>query len=263
MLTFLRKIRKSLVDTGSTRKYLLYAIGEIGLVVIGILIALQINTWNVERLNSIEEKRILLSVTQKVEFNRFQHAMGSTRYKEVIAGAESLASHISSKEANIPNEEIIKDLHDLTHRFLMGASNATHLYDELIGSGQMGLITSEELRENITKLKVDMELLASYEILQTNFVDDHLIPYLNTKIDRMSVAAIGSRFDSSLFNNKSLFMNFELQEDRDLNLSFDGLLDDLEFSNLLFELLKKTSVLLPIYDRVEHNLNQIDYISTL
>jgi len=46
MLTFLRKIRKSLIESGSARKYLLYAIGEIALVVIGILIALQINNWN-------------------------------------------------------------------------------------------------------------------------------------------------------------------------------------------------------------------------
>jgi hypothetical protein len=46
MLTFLRKIRKSLVMTGSTKKYIIYAFGEIALVVIGILIALQINNWN-------------------------------------------------------------------------------------------------------------------------------------------------------------------------------------------------------------------------
>ena len=49
MLTFFRKIRKSLIDSSSARKYLLYAIGEIALVVIGILIALQINNWNEER----------------------------------------------------------------------------------------------------------------------------------------------------------------------------------------------------------------------
>jgi hypothetical protein len=46
MLTFMRKIRKSLINSGAVRKYVLYAIGEIALVVIGILIALQINNWN-------------------------------------------------------------------------------------------------------------------------------------------------------------------------------------------------------------------------
>lgn len=49
MLTFLRKIRRSLIGSGSTGKYVLYATGEIALVVIGILIALQINNWNSQK----------------------------------------------------------------------------------------------------------------------------------------------------------------------------------------------------------------------
>jgi hypothetical protein len=55
MLTFLRKLRKSLIESGSALRYLLCAIGEILLVVIGILIALQINNWNE---NSKKEERI-------------------------------------------------------------------------------------------------------------------------------------------------------------------------------------------------------------
>jgi hypothetical protein len=46
MLHFLRRIRRSLINTGATRKYLLYAVGEIALVMIGILLALQVNNWN-------------------------------------------------------------------------------------------------------------------------------------------------------------------------------------------------------------------------
>ncbi|MBK7873993.1 MAG: hypothetical protein IPJ74_26755 [Saprospiraceae bacterium] len=46
MLRFFRNIRRRLLDSGSLRKYLVYAVGEIILVVIGILIALQINNWN-------------------------------------------------------------------------------------------------------------------------------------------------------------------------------------------------------------------------
>ncbi len=49
MLKFFRKIRQNLLSEGKTTKYFKYAIGEIVLVVIGILIALQINNWNEER----------------------------------------------------------------------------------------------------------------------------------------------------------------------------------------------------------------------
>jgi hypothetical protein len=46
MIKFFRKIRQNLLSEGQTGKYLKYAIGEIILVVIGILIALQLNDWN-------------------------------------------------------------------------------------------------------------------------------------------------------------------------------------------------------------------------
>ena len=49
MINFFRKTRKKLADENKFFKYARYAIGEIILVVIGILIALQINTWDEER----------------------------------------------------------------------------------------------------------------------------------------------------------------------------------------------------------------------
>jgi len=55
MIKFFRNIRKSLLNEGKTSKYFKYAIGEIILVVVGILIALQINNWN----EAQTEKRVL------------------------------------------------------------------------------------------------------------------------------------------------------------------------------------------------------------
>lgn len=51
MLRFFRKIRRNLLSDNTLGKYILYAVGEIVLVVLGILIALQINTWNEHRNN--------------------------------------------------------------------------------------------------------------------------------------------------------------------------------------------------------------------
>ena len=62
MLTILRRIRRSLIDSGGARKYLLYAIGEITLVVIGILIALQINNWNQNRLDHNKAELMLREI---------------------------------------------------------------------------------------------------------------------------------------------------------------------------------------------------------
>jgi len=67
MFTFLRKTRKSLIRSSGTRKYILYAIGEIALVVIGILIALQINNWNEQRKKATKVNGHMKSLAKAVE----------------------------------------------------------------------------------------------------------------------------------------------------------------------------------------------------
>ena len=67
MIKFFRHIRKSLLMENKTGKYFKYAIGEIFLVVIGILIALQINNWNENRIAQNNEKIILLKLIDDLE----------------------------------------------------------------------------------------------------------------------------------------------------------------------------------------------------
>ena len=65
MIKFFRKIRQKLLTENKLSKYLIYAIGEIILVVIGILIALSINNWNEDRNN-----RKLITVYKKIRDQR-------------------------------------------------------------------------------------------------------------------------------------------------------------------------------------------------
>jgi hypothetical protein len=62
MIHFFRKIRLDLVAKNKTGKYFKYAIGEIVLVVIGILIALSINNWNESQKNKQQERVILENI---------------------------------------------------------------------------------------------------------------------------------------------------------------------------------------------------------
>lgn len=66
MIKFFRKIRYDLMEKNKTGKYFKYAIGEIILVVIGILIALSINNWNEQRKINIAEKEILTSIYNSI-----------------------------------------------------------------------------------------------------------------------------------------------------------------------------------------------------
>ena len=69
MIKFFRKIRQTLLEKNRVSKYLIYAFGEIILVVIGILIALQINDWNENRKNSIAEQKLLNALLIEFESN--------------------------------------------------------------------------------------------------------------------------------------------------------------------------------------------------
>ncbi len=88
MIKFFRHIRKSLLMENKTSKpalpagrYFKYAIGEIVLVVIGILIALQINSWNQNRLDTIEAKKLTKSI-----------------YNDIVRDTLLLTNHIKENE---------------------------------------------------------------------------------------------------------------------------------------------------------------------
>ena len=71
MIKFFRKIRFDLIEKNKTGKYLKYAIGEIVLVVIGILIALSINNWNEDRKAWKIENQISNSLAEDFNLNLF------------------------------------------------------------------------------------------------------------------------------------------------------------------------------------------------
>jgi len=69
MIKFFRKIRQQLIAQNKFTKYLLYAIGEIILVVIGILIALQVNNYNEAKKQEIKTKEILTKIHEELAIN--------------------------------------------------------------------------------------------------------------------------------------------------------------------------------------------------
>lgn len=93
MFKFFRHIRQQLLTENKFSKYLIYAIGEITLVVIGILIALQVNNWNEIRIAQKKEKKIYSKILLDLaiahnnvssDFERFQEhqKMHAQLYKE-------------------------------------------------------------------------------------------------------------------------------------------------------------------------------------
>lgn len=82
MIYFFRKIRKKLLSNGKFSSYLMYATGEIFLVVVGILLALQINSWNESRNNDQQLNRILASIRQDIISDTLEVSQVIENYKQ-------------------------------------------------------------------------------------------------------------------------------------------------------------------------------------
>jgi hypothetical protein len=98
MINFFRKIRKRLADDNNTLKYMRYAIGEIVLVVIGILIALQVNNWNESRKRQLEIDKLLYDIEQDLIANYYQADRALSFYKEQDSIAKLMAANKLTKK---------------------------------------------------------------------------------------------------------------------------------------------------------------------
>jgi hypothetical protein len=98
MLTFFRRIRKGLLGSAQARRYMVYAIGEILLVMIGILLALQVNNWNTDRILKAQEKSILEEVKRNIETNIIEANQDYSVLKEKHASLDIIMNHLKSDE---------------------------------------------------------------------------------------------------------------------------------------------------------------------
>src|SRR5690606_32660686 len=101
MIKFFRKIRQSTLSEGKVGKYLRYAVGEIALVVIGILIALQINNWNENRKHNQSEKIAIQSLKNDLKKDTLQLNTDIQGIRYDLNNLTSFKIRLSSPKANI------------------------------------------------------------------------------------------------------------------------------------------------------------------
>ena len=100
MIPIFRKTRKKMADDNRPLKYLRYGIGEIVLVVIGILIALQINNWNESNQTRIYETKMLIEIDKALDndLNHFKRMMGRLERLDSITNSFITDIHNLKKE---------------------------------------------------------------------------------------------------------------------------------------------------------------------
>ena len=153
MIPFFRKIRKQHADENQFLKYSRYAIGEIVLVVIGILIALQINNWNEAQKEIKKEQQILLNLREEFQQNinelQFDHKINEGCLNAVVA----LLNFDESKdfETRTVDSLIGQMLNYATFDARLGVMN------DIISSGNLELIRDSRLKYALNQWTGELE----------------------------------------------------------------------------------------------------------
>lgn len=217
MLKFFRHIRQNLLAQGRFTRYMTYAIGEILLVVIGILIALQINTWNENRINKNKEAAIISDLHQ--EFQKNKAKLDTTiNYHRAIVGAIGEVMRLIGEPTEFVLEHNTDSLIYLTidHR---DYSPSQSVISELISSGKLNLISSDSLRMLIFDWGSAMEeKVEAYETMD-EMSQNLTLPYLtkNASMKNIDLYGLGKTNGPSKFEqrNHKLFQELEFENHMD------------------------------------------------
>ncbi len=144
MLKFFRRIRQNLLSENKFSKYLLYAIGEIILVVIGILIALQINNWNEEQKLLSNEKETIASLKLEFQKNLVELDAHIKDTKAIINAGKVLLNHIGP-DYEFGSLKSVDSLISMTPRMAVWDPSLYTLSD-IKNSGKLSNLSNEELK---------------------------------------------------------------------------------------------------------------------
>lgn len=150
MIKFFRHIRQSLIVKNQTSKYFKYAIGEIILVVIGILIALQINNWNENRKNTAWEKQFLTDLKIELEANRAQLENVYNIQSKKNKALEEVITMV--KKADVRDKAKIDSCYFLTQGSNPTFFPTTGVYDSGLATGKIENVKNANLKYAIMNL---------------------------------------------------------------------------------------------------------------
>ena len=153
MIKFFRHIRQTIImENNKTSRYLKYAIGEIVLVVVGILIALSLNNWNTQRLNTNRNQELLVKLSQELDLNieRARRLDSTTENRGFANRYKYTDSLYSLLRHNMAKDHL--DYMVYTSIFYVNTFNLnSSVFQELKNTGSLYSIGSDSLVTEIQK----------------------------------------------------------------------------------------------------------------
>ena len=204
MLKFFRRIRRKLLDEGNLKKYLIYAIGEILLVMIGILLALQVNNWNSERAHRNKEISILTEMNRNLELNVNQFSAEIENQDSIIQNINIIMEQIKN---NIP-------------------------YHDSLGIKYASIAWTEEF--NIANSAFETLKTIGFDLISSDSLRENIIHLFNVRYFRISdvIQKVSSADYAKLTTVYLRHIEYDKQGNGTVN-DFESLKNDIEFTNML------------------------------
>jgi hypothetical protein len=174
MIKFFRHIRQRLLSDGKTRKYFKYAIGEIILVVIGILIALSINNWNEQRKESVKEQAILKRLENEFGINKEQLLNKIKHRNDIIHNCTRLLEYYKR-----PNKNSVDSI--LVYLSSIVPTTFDPIDNDLVSSGNIEILKNEELKKLLINWSTDVIQLQEVEQMFMRFSEQNFLPHVIKK----------------------------------------------------------------------------------
>ncbi len=254
MLKFFRIIRQKLVIKGNFKKYLIYAIGEILLVMIGILLALEVNNWNEERIREAVELEFLegFKYDLEIDFEYIEKVLPTiTTFKS------STNIILVSLEKDVPWHDSLKyHFGNIDNYWPAVFSSSTY---ESITSRDWSIISNKNLREDLINYYRKLGLVVEH---QKKYRDELLEISRDVWSSRLQ-SFWESNYETWKIENTIDSFSREELGGYALPLNFDQLKSDSEYRYSLIRLREisnwfRESLLVNLQNGAEELLNDIE-----
>ena len=224
MIRFFRKIRQTLLSENKFSKYLLYAIGEIILVVIGILIALQVNNWNNENVDRKKEALLIKQIHRDFKSNKKQLDSIVIINKKKQRALTIFVDELLKRPDSSAIDTLLKYASDIYAIKTFNPSNGA--VQALINSSSFELIRKDTLRDLLVSWQDVYRDYAEEEQLERTYQIQNFTPYMRkhfsfiTPYSKQNLNVIKTVEFQNTFIDKNLLCGFVLEAVEEEKISY-------------------------------------------
>ena len=235
MIKFFRKIRQRMLNENKFSKYLIYAIGEIILVVIGILIALAINNWKENQKILNQEITYLNNLRDDLETQINMLDVYIDYENIIIDHSNDIIKHYELNNGFNDMDSIFPKLNDLTTRWTFTNTNTTLI--QMLNSNQINIIQNKKLKEELIDFNQQIDLFTR----NTNINNTNLVDNLTTG------AFIATGGFASYGNSKRMVAKFN-----DFYPFQNKLIDDIDLKKTIIQVINEPKNKLEIINKIAY-----------